>query len=126
MPKINSNKKAATAFLRLVIEGKIRDAYANYISPEMIHHNAAFAGDAASLEKAMLENHLKFPNKRIVVKHAVAEGDLVAVQSHIRMNVKDPGFAAVHIFRLKDERIVEMWDIAQSIPEESPNQNGMF
>ena len=51
------------SFLSLVVAGNIREAYATYVSPDMRHHNMAFAGDAASLEKAMEENHVQFPHK---------------------------------------------------------------
>jgi predicted SnoaL-like aldol condensation-catalyzing enzyme len=42
------------------------------------------------------------------------------------MNPEDRGFALVHIFRFAGDRIIEMWDIAQAVPEISPNKNGMF
>ena len=55
-----SRKEAAVSFLRLVVAGKIREAYAAYVRPDMRHHNMAFRGDAASLEKAMEENHAQY------------------------------------------------------------------
>lgn len=36
------------------------------------------------------------------------------------------GAAVVHIFRFDDDRIVELWDIGQAVPEASVNENGMF
>jgi predicted SnoaL-like aldol condensation-catalyzing enzyme len=32
----------------------------------------------------------------------------------------------MHILRLKDNKIVEMWDFAQEVPKDMPNENGMF
>jgi predicted SnoaL-like aldol condensation-catalyzing enzyme len=32
----------------------------------------------------------------------------------------------MQIFRFKENKIAEMWDIAQQQPENSPNQYGMF
>jgi predicted SnoaL-like aldol condensation-catalyzing enzyme len=122
----SSRKHAAVSFLQLVVAGKIQEAYATYVEPDMRHHNMAFAGDAASLEQAMEENHARFPHKIFDVKLTLEDGDLVAVYSHIRLNREDRGFAAVHIFRFADERIVEMWDIGQPVPENSPNEHGMF
>ena len=121
-----SHKDAAISFLQLVVAGKIREAYATYVARDMRHHNMAFAGDAASLEKAMEENHSLFPHKVLDVKRALEEGDLVAVHSHVRLRAIEPGFAAVHIFRFAGDRIIEVWDIGQAIPEQSPNTNGMF
>lgn len=121
-----TNKEAAISFLRHVVSGKIREAYATYVAKDMRHHNMMFAGDAASLEKAMEENHSQFPSKVIEVKRALEDGDLVAVHSHVRLRANEPGFATVHIFRFEGHRIVEMWDIGQPVPQESPNKNGMF
>jgi predicted SnoaL-like aldol condensation-catalyzing enzyme len=54
------------------------------------------------------------------------DGDCVAVHSHVRLRAAEPGIAAVHLFRFKNNRIVEMGDIGQAVPESSPNENGMF
>ena len=124
--KNSANKDAAVSFLRLVVAGKIRQAYATYVSPDMRHHNTALAGDAASLEKAMQENHTQYPNKIFDIKRVLEDGNMVALHSHIRIKPTDPGFAAVHIFRFDGDRIIEMWDVIQPVPENSPNKNGMF
>jgi predicted SnoaL-like aldol condensation-catalyzing enzyme len=75
---------------------------------------------------AMEENARDNPNKILDVKRAIAEGDLVAVHSHVRLKPEDRGGAVVHLFRFQDSRIVELWDLGQEVPEESPNQYGMF
>ena len=54
------------------------------------------------------------------------DGDLVAVHSRVRQKPGDLGAAVVHIFRFQGDRIVELWDMGQSVPENSPNENGMF
>ena len=38
----------------------------------------------------------------------------------------DRGTAAVHIFRFQGDRVIELWDVGQPVPENSPNENGMF
>jgi len=121
-----SRRNTAVSFLRLVVAGRIQEAYAAHVEPGMRHHNMAFAGDAASLKQAMEENHARYPHKLLDVKQTLEDGDLVAVLSHIRMNREDQGFAAMHLFRFAGDRIVEMWDIGQPVPENSPNENGMF
>ncbi len=123
---MNSHKELAVAFLHLVAGGKIHEAFTTFVSPGMRHHNAAFAGDAASLEKAMEKNQLEFPHKKLNVKRVFEDGDLVAVHSNIILQEGKPGIATVHIFKFEGDRIIEMWDIGQAVPENSPNQNGMF
>lgn len=122
----HSLKEKAISFLQLVASGKVSEAYESYIEPDFCHHNPYFRGDADSLKLAMQENAAQNPNKILEVKLAIQEGDTVAVHSHVRQNPDDHGGAVVHIFRFQNSRIVEMWDIGQPIPEDSPNENGMF
>ena len=121
-----SLKEMAVSFLQLVASGKVREAYQTYIGPDFRHHNPYFRGDADSLMLAMEENAALNPNKILEVKLAIQEQDTVAVHSHVKQNPEDVGGAVVHIFRFHDNQIVELWDIGQPIPEESPNENGMF
>ena len=121
-----SRKQAATSFMQLVAAGNVREAYQNYIGPNFRHHNPLFKGDADSLRIAMEENAAKNPGKAIDVQHALEDGDLVAVHSHIRQSPDDRGAAVVHIFRFVGDRVVELWDMGQPVPEDSPNENGMF
>ena len=124
--KVNSLKEKAVSFLQLVASGKVREAYLSHIGPGFCHHNPFFRGDAESLMLAMEENAAKNPHKIFEVKRALEEKDIVAVHSHVKQNQDDIGGAVVHIFRFQDDRIVELWDLGQSIPENSPNENGMF
>jgi predicted SnoaL-like aldol condensation-catalyzing enzyme len=121
-----TQKEKAVSFLQLVASGKVREAYQRYIGLGFCHHNPYFPGDAESLMLAMEENAAKNPHKMLEVKLAIEEKEIVAVHSHVKQNPDDLGGVVVHIFRFQEDRIVELWDVGQSIPENSPNQNGMF
>lgn len=60
------------------------------------------------------------------VKLALQDGNYVAVHSHVRQHAQDRGVSVVRLFRFDDGRIVELWDVGQAIPPDSPNDNGMF
>ncbi len=121
-----SKKEAAISFLRQVASGKVREAYDAFVAPHFRHHNAYFRSDAESLRTGMEENAAGFPNKTFEVQRALEDGDLVAVHSRLRLKPDMPEIAAVHIVRFDGDRIVEMWDVGQQVPAESPNENGMF
>jgi predicted SnoaL-like aldol condensation-catalyzing enzyme len=121
-----SHKQAAVSFLRLAASGKARAAFDTYAGEGFRHHNPHFRGDAESLIAAMDENAVKNPDKVIEFQRVVEDGDVVAVHSRVRMNGEDPGVALVHIFRFRDDFIVELWDVAEPVPKDSPNQHGMF
>ena len=121
-----THKQAAIDFLQMIVARKIKEAYAKHVSPKFIHHNAWFPSDAQSLMNGMIEAHTKFPNTKLDIKHALEDGDFVAVHSHVVMQPKDPGMAVVHLFRFENDKIVEMWDVGQQIPKDQVNEKGMF
>jgi predicted SnoaL-like aldol condensation-catalyzing enzyme len=120
------NKEAAVAFLQLASSGKVEAAFAGYVGAAFRHHNPFFEGSAQALMAGMEENARQNPSKVLEVKRAIAEGDWVAVYSHVRQTPADLGAAVVHLFRFEAGRIVELWDVGQPLSEKSPNANGMF
>ena len=123
---VEVQKEIALDFLQLVIAGSIDEAFEDYVNMHGKHHNVHFSAEFESLKKGMVENFTQFPHKRIMVKNVLGDSNLVAVHSNIVMIPGEPGFAAVHIFRFEAGKIVEMWDIGQSIPFDSPNRLGAF
>ena len=121
-----NNKDRAVQFLKMAARGDVREAYARFVDPRFRHHNPFFEGSAESLMVGMEANARQNPKKVLEVKRAIAEGEFVAVHSHVRQNPNDRGGSVVHIFRFENGRIVELWDVGQPVPEQSPNQHGMF
>ena len=119
-------KEAAVSFLQLASSGKVKEAYQQYIDASFRHHNPYFPGNAEALSAAMQENADQFPQKTIDIQRVLADGDLVAVHAHVRLKPGDPGVATIHIFRFAGDRIVELWDVGQAVPDQSLNNNGMF
>jgi predicted SnoaL-like aldol condensation-catalyzing enzyme len=121
-----SLKDAAVEFLTLAATGKVREAYERHVGSGFRHHNPHFRGDAESLMTAMEENAAQNPDKTLEVQMALQDGDRVAVFSRVRQRPGDLGGAVVHLFRFEGDRIAELWDVGQAIPEDSVNENDMF
>ena len=121
-----NNKDAAISFLKLAASGNVDEAYSKFIGHGFKHHNAFFEGSAESLQAGMKENAIQNPNKLFEVKRAIAEGDFVVTHSYVQQKPNDLSAAVVHIFRFENGKIMEMWDLGQPIPKDSPNQYGMF
>ncbi|ALB66607.1 Possible membrane protein [Cronobacter dublinensis 1210] len=66
------------------------------------------------------------PQSRAKVIRSAADGDLVWLQVHSTNGSHDRGQAVLDIFRVKDGKIVEHWDIIQDVPEKAANANTMF
>ena len=123
---LQAQKEIAVDFLQLVVAGSIDEAYDNYVNMHGKHHNVYFSSEFASLKHGMIENHAQFPNKRLMVKNVLGDGNLVAVHSNLILKSNEPGMAIIHIFRSDKGKIIEMWDIGQAIPVDSPNRLGAF
>ena len=120
------NARIATEFLKMCAGGEVRDAFERFVAPDFVHHNAWFAGDRESLLQAMEESAAAEPNKSFEPKQVIDGGDRVAVLSHLQRAGADLEYAVVHIARFMDGKIVELWDLGQEIPKDSPNALGMF
>jgi predicted SnoaL-like aldol condensation-catalyzing enzyme len=120
------HKQSAVEFLELVTRGKIDEAYQEHVNQDGRHHNVFFPAGVPALKSAMLENHKRFPVKQFSVKHVIGDGDMVAVHSHLVMNLGEQGMVVVHLFRFEQDKIVEFWDCGQQIPGEMPNADGAF
>ena len=118
------HKQAAIEFLEFVVAGRIDEAYDRHVLPAGKHHNSYFAAGFPALRKAMKEAHLQFPNKRFTIKNVLADGDLVAVHSHMVLKPGEAGLITLHLFRFQNEKIAEMWDFCAAIPADSPNTDG--
>lgn len=121
-----TKKEIAKNFLKLAAKGHPHEAFRLYVGKDFKHHNTHFKGDGETLMLAMEESARTNPNKVFKIHHILADGDLVAVHSHLKQTPSDIGFAVVHILKFDSDKIVELWDLGQPIPKDSINENGMF
>ncbi len=119
-------RQAAVQFLQLAMAGHIAEAYEKYVNLQGKHHNPYFSAGFPALREGMIKNHAQFPDKQIIIKNVVGDNRFVVIHSHLIPTPGDKGVAVVHLFRFADDRIVEMWDLGQAVPVDSPNQDGMF
>lgn len=126
MSSVQNNKDIAVKFLKLVVAGEIDKAYNEYVDINRKHHNTYFPAGISVLKEGMKENHVQFPDKQFSVKNVLGDGNLVATHSHLTFKAGEPGMIVVHLFRFKNNKIVEMWDCGQPIQVDSPNKDGAF
>lgn len=96
------------------------------VDEKYIQHNPYFKDGRNAFKDGISSFFKEFPNSSAEIKHIGADGDLVFIHNHIKLNADDRGQAAMDIFRVKNGKIVEHWDIIQDIPEKSQNNNTMF
>src|SRR5581483_5177919 len=93
------HKLSVINFLELVVAGRIEEAYQKHVDMGGKHHNAYYPAGFPALQKGMIENHAKFPNKQFHIEHVLADGDLVATHSRVALAPDQPVIAVLHLFR---------------------------
>jgi len=131
MPDLDQNRATVIAFHEIMFnacrprEAIERDVGADDIQhtiPHTPHVETGTEGFIACFERMARE----CPGKRVEVERAIAEGDLVVLHCHQIWPGGDD-YAGIDIFRLDaDGKIVEHWDVLQTMPSHSANSNGMF
>jgi len=119
-----SKKAIAETFLKLASSGRVREGYEQFVDPEFRHHNAYFMGDRESLLVAMEENSRQFPDKTYETLRALEDNDHVAI--HGKVTFGNSQWSVIHIFRFRDDKIIEEWEASQQALEDSPNEYGIF
>jgi predicted SnoaL-like aldol condensation-catalyzing enzyme len=122
-----TNKRIAKNCLDLAFnQKKPEEAVAKYIGPNYRQHNPK-APDGPDGVVAFATGYLKAnPQLSMEFKRIIAEGEYVVIHSHQKRHPKDTGEAVVDIFRVEDGKLVEHWDVTQTVPSQSANGNTMF
>jgi predicted SnoaL-like aldol condensation-catalyzing enzyme len=120
-----ANKKMVTTFYQGLFGDKDYSVIDKYIVQDYIQHNPSLADGTEALKNAVQVWLKDVPKGKVDFQHVAANGDLVF------LHVKTYGAtgkitAIVEIFKVKDNRIVEHWDVIQEVPEKSSNNHPMF
>ena len=120
-------KETVMKSLALVLALLVAGALPAHADPEANKKANPGAPDGIEGFKAFIAMRKeKTPNAKSEIKRAFAEGDYVILHVHSVRAPDERGVAIVDIFRLENGKIVEHWDVVQSIPEKTANSNGMF
>ena len=122
------NKKAVLGFYDAVSRFDF-DAARPFIGPYYIQHSPQIEDGTEGLRKALNKYRDEFKGgslPKLDVKMVIADGDYVAMLSHVTGLPGNPGgFAVGDLFRLLNGKLVEHWDITERLVSKSPD-TGMF
>ncbi|EDQ04844.1 hypothetical protein DSM14862_01718 [Sulfitobacter indolifex] len=127
MTDLEIMKRDVIAFYEMMFnESRPREAIERYAGEEYIQHNPHVANGRQGFIEYFERMAAEYPDKRVEVKRAFAEGRHVILHCH---QIWPDGleYAGIDIFRLDDAgKIVEHWDVLQELPKTSAHDNGMF
>jgi predicted SnoaL-like aldol condensation-catalyzing enzyme len=118
------NKQAVVEFYELAFNGKEPEkAVEKYVGSEYIQHNP----QAPDGPEAFIGFVRAFPDVNVDIRRVIAEDDIVVTHSLLKFTPDDKGTVAADFFRLNGNgKIVEHWDVLQTIPAEAAHGNTMF
>jgi predicted SnoaL-like aldol condensation-catalyzing enzyme len=124
--QLTHNKKLVLDFYHKLIGEKDFEAAREYMGAEYRQHAPYAADGHAGVADWVRKMKEAFPQHHYEVKKVIAEGDLVVLHLHGKQGPNPFGESVVDIFRIKDGKVVEHWDVIQPIPESADNANSMF
>ena len=126
MADTERNKANAVAFYDMMFnQNRPREAVERYVGDEYIQHNPHVESGPEGFIRYFERMAAEFPDKSVEFKRVLADGDYVVLHCH--QVWPDEEYAGIDIFRLDGAgKVVEHWDVLQTLPDVSANDNGMF
>ncbi|MDB5417769.1 MAG: hypothetical protein JWP50_1188 [Phenylobacterium sp.] len=127
-PQATDSKAVVLAFYRLALQDmRPAEAFQRYGAPDFVEHSQDSAGGDTKATVVFLQQLIaRSAHPKWEVIRAVAEGDLVFLHVRYLAAPGAPEIAVAEVFRVKDGKLAEHWDVISGPPDKVTNPNSRF
>ena len=127
-PSPETHRRIVLEFYQQALVGlQPRAGFERFVAPEFVEHKPDIETGTRDGAVAFLEALIKeTPSPSWKVLRTVAEGDLVFLHASFTPAAGAAPYAGADLFRLKDCKIVEHWDVVGAPVRASRNPHGRF
>ncbi|MCI9871340.1 nuclear transport factor 2 family protein [Arthrobacter humicola] len=120
------NRAAFERFVEIFYTQKrVREAFDFLVAGDYRQHNPAIPDGPEAAVSMLTPKFDGSPDSRFEVQRILVDGDLALV--HVRASGPGrPDAAVADIYRFENGRIVEHWDVLQTVPEDPVHDHPMF
>ena len=110
-----------------LVERRPEAAFTRYMAPDFVEHKPDVPAGTREATIAFLSQLMsEIPEARWEIVRTIAEEDMVFLHARFTPTAGAPPYALADIFRVKDCRIVEHWDVVAPPPKQQANPNSRF
>lgn len=123
------NRKAVLDFYDAVINKKEYSRAPEWVDPGYKQHKPQVTDGPNGVLDFMRNITKLYPNNKVQIVRSFVDGDYVILHVHVMQNKPGvPDRAVMDIFRCKNGKLLEHWDVDQEVPaaSEFKNSNGIF
>lgn len=123
---MTNDRAAFTTFCDLFYTQKrVADAFAYLVSDDYRQHNPTIADGPAAAIAALTPMFDGRPDARFEIQRILVDGEFAMV--HVKASGPGrPDAAVADIYRFRNGRLVEHWDVLQQVPQNSVHDHPMF
>ena len=102
-------------------------AFMRYMTPDFVEHKPDVPDGTREATTAFLSQLMSdLPGARWEIVRTIADEDMVFLHARFTPDAGNAPYAVADIFKVKDCRIVEHWDVVAAPPNEQRNPNSRF
>lgn len=127
-PQCEGPRAVVLAFYReALLEKRVRPAFEHFAAADFVEHKADVPEGTREATVRYLEALVaELPAARWEVVRTIAEGDFVFLHAKFTPAPGAEPYAIADVFRVRDGRIVEHWDIVAAPPQGAVNPHSRF